>query len=52
MARNRKQDIIFAILKRHAMNGEEIFGDGVLEILSDGFGFFALCRRFVFSRSG
>jgi transcription termination factor Rho len=25
MARNRKQDIIFAILKRHAMNGEEIF---------------------------
>ncbi len=40
MARNRKQDIIFAILKRHAMNGEEIFGDGVLEILSDGFGFF------------
>ena len=50
MARNRKQDIIFAILKRHAMNGEEIFGDGVLEILSDGFGF-ALCRRFVFSWS-
>lgn len=39
LARNRKQDIIFAILKRHAMNGEEIFGDGVLEILSDGFGF-------------
>ena len=39
MARNRKQDIFFAILKRHAMNGEEIFGDGVLEILSDGFGF-------------
>ena len=39
MARNRKQDIIFAILKRHAMNGEEIYGDGVLEILSDGFGF-------------
>ncbi len=39
MARNRKQDIIFALLKRHAMNGDEIFGDGVLEILSDGFGF-------------
>ncbi|MCP5173782.1 MAG: transcription termination factor Rho [Moraxellaceae bacterium] len=39
MARNRKQDVIFAILKRHAMNGEEIYGDGVLEILSDGFGF-------------
>jgi transcription termination factor Rho len=39
MARNRKQDIIFAILKRHAKSGADIFGDGVLEILSDGFGF-------------
>lgn len=39
MARNRKQDIIFAILKTHARNGEAIFGDGVLEILPDGFGF-------------
>lgn len=39
MARHRKQDIIFAILKTHARNGEQIFGDGVLEILSDGFGF-------------
>lgn len=39
MARLRKQDIIFAILKRHAKSGEDIFGDGVLEILQDGFGF-------------
>jgi|TARA_B110000483_G_scaffold88856_1_gene109662 transcription termination factor Rho len=39
MARNRKQDILFAILKRHAKSGADIFGDGVLEILSDGFGF-------------
>lgn len=39
MARLRKQDIIFAILKSHAKNGEEIYGDGVLEILQDGFGF-------------
>ncbi|MDO4897511.1 MAG: transcription termination factor Rho [Moraxella sp.] len=39
MARNRKQDIIFAILKTHAKNGEPIYGDGVLEILPDGFGF-------------
>ncbi|MDF2447370.1 MAG: rho [Moraxellaceae bacterium] len=39
MARNRKQDVIFAILKSHARSGEDIFGDGVLEILSDGFGF-------------
>ncbi len=35
----RKQDIIFAILKQHAKSGEDIFGDGVLEILQDGFGF-------------
>ena len=39
MARLRKQDIIFAILKAHAKSGEDIFGDGVLEILQDGFGF-------------
>ncbi|MGB3621036.1 MAG: Rho termination factor N-terminal domain-containing protein, partial [Ketobacter sp.] len=39
MARTRKQDIIFSILKRHAKSGEDIFGDGVLEILQDGFGF-------------
>lgn len=39
MARARKQDIIFSILKTHAKSGEDIFGDGVLEILQDGFGF-------------
>lgn len=39
MARSRKQDVIFAILKRHAKGGEDIYGDGVLEILQDGFGF-------------
>jgi len=39
MARSRKQDIIFAILKEHAKRGEDIHGDGVLEILPDGFGF-------------
>lgn len=39
MARSRKQDIIFAILKGHAKSGEDIYGDGVLEILQDGFGF-------------
>jgi len=38
-ARSRKQDIIFAILKAHAKNGDSIYGDGVLEILQDGFGF-------------
>jgi transcription termination factor Rho len=39
VARSRKQDIIFAILKKHAKGGEDIYGDGVLEILQDGFGF-------------
>ncbi|EED31582.1 transcription termination factor Rho [gamma proteobacterium NOR5-3] len=39
LARSRKQDIIFSILKRHAKSGEDIHGDGVLEILQDGFGF-------------
>ncbi len=39
LARLRKQEIIFAILKAHADNGEDIYGDGVLEILQDGFGF-------------
>ena len=39
VARSRKQDIIFSLLKRHAKSGEDISGDGVLEILSDGFGF-------------
>jgi transcription termination factor Rho len=37
--RSRKQDMIFAILKAHAKKGEDIYGDGVLEILTDGFGF-------------
>jgi transcription termination factor Rho len=39
LARSRKQDIIFSILKAHAKLGEHIYGDGVLEILQDGFGF-------------
>jgi len=39
LARMRKQEIIFAILKAHAKGGEDIFGGGVLEILQDGFGF-------------
>ncbi|MDC9720138.1 MAG: transcription termination factor Rho [Gammaproteobacteria bacterium] len=39
VARSRKQDCIFSILKRHAKSGEDIYGTGVLEILQDGFGF-------------
>ena len=39
VSRTRKQDMIFAILKHHAKSGEDIYGDGVLEILPDGFGF-------------
>ena len=37
--RLRKQELMFAILKRRAKTGEQIFGDGVLEVLPDGFGF-------------
>jgi transcription termination factor Rho len=37
--RLRKQELMFAILKRRAKTGESIFGDGCLEVLPDGFGF-------------
>ncbi|MDO9225333.1 MAG: transcription termination factor Rho [Pseudomonadota bacterium] len=37
--RMRKQELIFALLKQKAKNGESIYGDGVLEVLPDGFGF-------------
>ncbi|OJU89008.1 MAG: transcription termination factor Rho [Burkholderiales bacterium 66-5] len=37
--RMRKQELMFAIIKKRAKNGEQIFADGVLEILPDGFGF-------------
>lgn len=37
--RTRKQQIIFSLLKQHAKKGDDIYGDGVLEILQDGFGF-------------
>ncbi|SPJ16185.1 transcription termination factor [Burkholderiales bacterium] len=37
--RLRKQELMFAILKRRAKSGEQIFGDGTLEVLPDGFGF-------------
>ena len=39
VGRQRKQDVIFSLLKAHARNGELIHGEGVLEILQDGFGF-------------
>ncbi|BBL72690.1 transcription termination factor Rho [Methylogaea oryzae] len=39
VARAKKQDLLFAILKKLAKNGDDIYGDGVLEILPDGFGF-------------
>ena len=38
-ARMKKQDVIFGILKNKAIQGEDIDGEGVLEILQDGFGF-------------
>ena len=39
VTRLRRQDQIFAILKSHAKRGEKITGEGVVEILQDGFGF-------------
>jgi transcription termination factor Rho len=39
VGRLRKQELIFNILKAQAKQGESIYGEGVLEILSDGFGF-------------
>ncbi|MAZ38850.1 MAG: transcription termination factor Rho [Legionellales bacterium] len=39
LSRLNKKDMVFRILKHQAVNGEDIFGDGVLEILPDGYGF-------------
>jgi transcription termination factor Rho len=39
IARARKQDVIFNVLKAHARSGGGIWAEGVLEILQDGFGF-------------
>ena len=39
VARLRKQELMFAIMKKRARGGEQVFGDGVLEVLPDGFGF-------------
>jgi transcription termination factor Rho len=38
-SRQRKEEIIFALLKAHARKGEDIFGEGVMEMLPDGYGF-------------
>ncbi len=37
--RMRKQELMFAIIKKRARAGEQVFADGVLEVLPDGFGF-------------
>ena len=39
VSRMRKQELMFAIMKKRAKAGEQVFGDGVLEVLPDGFGF-------------
>ncbi|MBT5010720.1 transcription termination factor Rho [Pseudomonadales bacterium] len=39
LGRSRKQEIIANVLRKHAKSGEDIYGDGTLEILQDGFGF-------------
>ncbi|HQZ56568.1 MAG TPA: Rho termination factor N-terminal domain-containing protein, partial [Ottowia sp.] len=38
-SRMRKQELMFALIKKRAKAGEQVFADGVLEILPDGFGF-------------
>ena len=47
VARQRTQDVIFSLLKAHAKNGENIYGDGVLETLNDGFGFLRADRSYL-----
>jgi transcription termination factor Rho len=39
LARNRKQELIFALVKAHAKQGDDVYTTGVLELLPDGFGF-------------
>ena len=39
VGRSRKQEVIAAIVRKLAKNGEDIYGEGTLEILQDGFGF-------------
>ena len=38
-SRMRKQELMFAIIKKRAKAGEQVFADGILEVLPDGFGF-------------
>ena len=44
----RKQDILFSILKRLAKNEVAIYGTGVLEVLSDGFGFYVHLKQIIY----
>jgi transcription termination factor Rho len=46
----KKHEIIFALLKKTAANDESIFGEGVLEILPDGFRFLKISRIQLFTR--
>jgi len=43
----RKGDMMFSILKERAEDGAEISGDGVLEVLQDGFGFLGLQKQII-----
>ena len=45
VSRMRKQELMFAIMKKRAKAGEQVFGDGVLEVLPDGFGFLRAAER-------
>jgi transcription termination factor Rho len=39
VGRSKKQEVIAAIVRKHSKSGEDIYGQGTLEILQDGFGF-------------
>lgn len=47
--RVKKQQLIFTILQAQAEKGEDIYGEGVLEVLSDGYGFLRSADSFYFA---
>ena len=42
ISRAKKQTLIFAILKAKSANDEEVLGDGVLDVMQEGYGFFKI----------
>lgn len=44
----RKGEMMFAILKEKSEDGAEVSGEGVMEVMSDGFGFYALLKQIIY----